>query len=1054
MSIAAAAIQKKAVTYFGTFLVVVAGFASFFALGQLEDPDFSVKTAVILTSYPGASPEEVELEVTDRIETKLQELKQLKWLESYSRPGLSYVKVEIQSKFWGDELQPIWEQMRRKIREIETQLPPGTGRPLINDDFGDVFGFQLALTGDGFSYADLERYAKEIRRELSVVEGVARVDLWGVQEKVIYIDVLETQLSQVGLSDESMVATLRNQNMVVDAGELDLQRKRFRIAPTGAFRSPQDIGDLTVTPSFTDALQSEEARAGVRTGENLIRISDIGRIRRGYREPPTNVLDFSTRSPEGNTYLSQPAIGLSITNVPGANIVQVGRNIDARLDELVRFLPVGINMNKVHWQSDIVDESVTAFLINFAQALGIVLVVLTLAMGWRMGVIVGTALFVTVLGTFIVMAIAEIDLHRISLGALIISLGMMVDNAIVVADGMVVRMQQGMDRVKAAVEAATRPAIPLLGATIIAVMAFFPISGSPEDVGEYCQALFQVAGISLLISWIVSLTITPLQCVDMLPDPKAGSDDPFAGGFYQRFRGLVIKSIRFRWLTIGTTAALLVVAVIGFGNVKQLFFPASSMPKFMIDYFAPEGTRIEDVRADLKPLEAKLIEDPRVEDVAAYIGSGPPRFYLPVEPEEANQAYGQLIVNVVDSTEILDIFEDLEPWIEENMPEALTPLRLYGVGPSNTWQFEIRLSGPAVADPRVLRELAQKFTDILDADPLTVLSRTDWMQRVQKIVPEYNTERGRFSGVTRENIAVAMKRAYDGIDVGLFREGDDLIPIVLRHVEEERRNIEGMPALQVRPTLSIETLPLAQVTDSIDTEWEESIVRRRDRRRTIKIQANPVQGATMPMMREAVLEKLEAIELPPEYRWEWDGEWESTVDAQASLLPGMVPAIIVITFLLVYLYNAFRPLIIILLTIPLVLIGITPGLLIFDAPFGFMALLGTMSLAGMMTKNIIVLLDEAESQVADGKSRYDAILMAAVSRLRPVLLAAGTTVLGVIPLLPDVFWVGMAIAIMSGLTVGTVLTMIFVPTLYAAMYRLKPGGAAEAAPPSAEPAPA
>jgi len=792
MSLAAAAIEKKNVTYFGTFLIVVAGLASLFALGQLEDPDFTVKNAVIITAYPGASPEEVELEVTDRIETKLQELKQV---DNISRPGLSYINLEVQAQFWGDELQPIWDQMRRKIREVETELPPGAGRPMINDDFGDVFGFQLAMTGDGFSYADLERYAKLIRKELSVVDGVARVDLWGVQEQVIYIDTQETQLSQLGLSEESFVTTLRTQNMVVDAGRVDLQRKRFRIAPTGAFQSPEDIGDLTVTPSMTDLFQSDEARQGVRTGEDLIRINDIGTIRRGYRDPPTNLLAFSMRTADDETFANQPAIGISITNIPGVNIVHVGRNVEKRLGELEEFLPVGINLEKVHWQSDIVDESVKAFLVNFAQALGIVLIVLTIAMGWRMGVIVGTALIVTVLATFIVMAILNIDLHWISLGALIIALGMMVDNSIVVADGMVVRMQQGMDRVKAAVAAASQPAIPLLGATIIAVMAFLPISGSPEAVGEYCQALFQVAGISLLISWVVSLTITPLQCVDMLPAPKAGAGDPFAGGFYQRFRGLVMKSIRFRWLTIATTVGLLVVAVIGFGNVKQLFFPVSSMPKFMIDYFPPEGTRIQGVADDLNALEAKLIEDPRAEAVAAYLGSGPPRFYLPVEPEEPNQGYGQLIVNVFDFQDIPIIIEDIRPWIEENLPEALVPLRLYGVGPSNTWQFEIRVSGPAVADEGELRREAQKFVDILAADPLTGNYRTDWMQRVQKIVPEYNNERGRFAGVTRENIATTMNRAYDGIDVGLYREGDDLIPIVVRNIEEERQNLYGMPTL-------------------------------------------------------------------------------------------------------------------------------------------------------------------------------------------------------------------------------------------------------------------
>jgi multidrug efflux pump subunit AcrB len=602
VSLAALAIEKKALTFFLTFLLFVGGFAAFTRLGQLEDPEFTVKSAVIVTPYPGASPEEVELEVTDRIETAVQELKQLKWVESYSWPGRSVVKVEILPAYWEDELPQVWDEMRRKVRKAEQALPPGVGLSQINDDYGDVFGFQLALIGDGFDYAELERYAKLLRKELTVVPGVARVDLVGVQDKVIYLEASQSQLSQLGLSDASIENTLQTQNKVVDAGGLDLQDRRFRIDPSGLFRTPKDIANLTIRPSPLDALQQLPPEDTVVSRSELIRISDFGKIRRGYREPPNYLVRHN----------GQPAIGLSITNVSGANIVDVGHNIDQRLEEVAPQFPVGIELERVNWQSDAVGTAIDGFFINFAEAVGIVLVVLAVAMGWRMGVIIGTALIATVLGTFILMALLGIDLQRMSLGALVIALGMMVDNAIVVADGMVVRMQRGMARKQAAIEAATQPSLPLLGATLVAVMAFYPIYASPESTGEYCKSLFEVVGISLLFSWVISVTLTPLQCISMLPDPKSGGADPFAGGLFQTFRRLLEGAIRRRLLTVASMVGLLVLAVVAFGNVKQMFFPASSMGKFMVDLWLPQGTRIERVAAEFDRLEAKLMGDERV----------------------------------------------------------------------------------------------------------------------------------------------------------------------------------------------------------------------------------------------------------------------------------------------------------------------------------------------------------------------------------------------------------------------------------------------------------
>ena len=1036
MSLAAASVKNKALTFFITLLIFVGGFAAFFELGQLEDPEYTVKTATIFTPYPGASPQEVELEVSDRIEQAIQELKQLKWVESYSWPGLSIVKVEINPEYWSEDLPQVWDEMRRKVRKAEQNLPPGVGKPQINDDFGDVYGFQLALYGDGFDYAELEAYAKNLRKELAVVKGVARVDLVGVQEKVIYLDISQAQIAQLGLSSESIAQTLQNQNMVVDGGGVNLQENRYRIAPSGEFASPEDIGNLSIKPSLLDSLQqfglSDEAAL---TGSSeLIRIDAIGDIKRGYRDPPSYLVRYN----------GWPAIGLSLTNVAGANIVDVGRNIDARIDELVHDFPVGIEVSRVNWQSEAVSTAIDGFIINFAQAVAIVLVVLTLFMGWRMGVIIGTALVATVLGTFIIMALLEIDLQRMSLGALVIALGMMVDNAIVVADGMVVRLQKGMDRTKAAIEAAAQPSIPLLGATVVAVMAFYPIYASPESTGEYCKSLFEVVGISLLFSWVISVTLTPIQCIYMLPQPKeTGGEDPYAGGFYQRFRGLLEGAMRLRWLTLGTMVGLLIIAVIGFGGVRQLFFPNSSMPKFMVDLWLPQGTRIERVAADLDKIQERLMADERVENVGAYIGGGPPRFYLPVTPEDPNTAYGELIVDVRDFQDIEPIFRDIGPWLDENFPNAMIPLRKFGVGPSKTWAFEMRISGPAVADPNELRRIADEAVKIVNASPYSDYVRTDWRNRVQKIVPRYSQEQGRWTSVTREDLASTTKRAYDGVQVGLYRERDDLIPILARHIEEERENVGGMIALQIKPALSTTTVPVVQVTDDVVAEWEDPVVNRRDRRRTIKIQANPVLEATLAELRNDVADKIFAIDMPPGYTIEWGGITEDENDSQAALVPGIVPAVAIIVTILIALFNAYRPPLVILLAIPLALIGITAGLLGTNTPFGFMALLGAMSLAGMMIKNAIVLLDEVNLNLSKGLTSYESVVEAAVSRLRPVALAAATTVLGVIPLLQDVFWVSMAVTIMAGLAFGTILTMVVVPVLYVTLHKIKSPGHAQ-----------
>ena len=1036
MSLPKLAVENKAVTYFALVLILIVGTASFFRLGQLEDPDFTVKTALVMTQYPGASPEEVELEVTDRIETAIQELPQLHFLTSYSHAGMSLVKVEIKEEYWADRLPQVWDELRNKVGDIESLLPPGVGKPNVMDDFSFVYGFVLALTGEGISYAQLEDYAKTIRKELNLVSGVARVELWGTQPKVIYLDASEQKLAELGIGEEAFLATLTTQNMVVNSGSLKIDNRRLRIAQTGQFEDPEDIGELKIRASFLDTLlgaSNDPAAAIGRPRErasDFITLKDLATVRTGYLEPPQTMMRYD----------GGPAIGIAIANVTGGNIVDTGKNLEEAIHLIESKLPIGVELSRVAWQSDLVTESISAFMINLLEAIVIVLVVLTLAMGWRMGVIIGGALVLTILATFIVMAAQEIALQRVSLGALVIALGMMVDNAIVVADGMVVRMRKGMGRVEAAIEAASQPSMPLLGATIVAVMTFYPIYGSTAAAGEYAGSLFMVVGISLIMSWVIAVTITPVMCIDMVEVPKeeAGEGrDPYGGALFTLFRGVLKAAIRLRYLTLGVMTALLVVSAYGFQFVDRLFFTDATRQQFMIDVWMPEGTRIQELGTILEPIEAKLGSDERVEGVVSFMGAGGPRFYLPLDPEFPYASYGQIVVNTATLPAVNELIAELEPWVQENVPQAMVRLRKYTAGPGNTWQFEARFSGPAEADLEVLRSVAQQGMDILNATPLAKDVRTDMRQRVLKVVADYDQDTGRWTATSRADIAQAMQFAHDGLPVGLYREDDDLIPIILRRVEDERRRVaDEIDLIQVRPALQVKGVPLSSVTSDIRVESEDPTIVRWNRRRAITVQAAPV-GVTFPRLLEEVQADFEAIELPPGFRLEWRGEYYSTQSSQEALKPGAAPAAVIMIFIIVALFNAFRPPIIILAIVPFALIGVTAGLLGFSQPFSFMALLGAMSLVGMMIKNSIVLLDEININLAAGLTPYQATIDAAVSRLRPVFLAAATTVLGVLPLVQDIFWVAMATTIAAGLTFGTILTMILVPVMYATFYRVQ-----------------
>jgi len=1043
------ALEKDVLVKFIVAVLVIGGILSYATMGRLEDPDFTIKTAVVVTAYPGASPLEVELEVTDRLERAIQELPEVYHIYSFSRAGLSIINVDMKETVKAVDIPQVWDKLRAKINDARPSLPPGVLDPDIGDDFSFVFGFVLAITGEGYSYAELEDYTKALRKELNGVPGVSRAELWGAQPKVVYLDVSEAQMAALKITKQDILATLALQNMVVRSGDLNVGGLRLRIETAGKIAAPEDIGELPVRRSLADIVASGAesteffsrdlsetrptgtARGGSIAdvqGSELVRIKDIATVREGYLQPALQTMRFQGKE----------ALAIQLANVAGGNILETGKAIDKRLEELLPQLPAGIEVERLVWQSDLVDEAIGGFVINLAEAVLIVFAVLALAMGLRMGLVIGWALVLTILGTFLVMKSMDIALQRVSLGALVVALGMMVDNAIVVADNYIVRLKRGMSPKEAAIESAAAPSTALLGATVVALMAFFPVFVAPHSAGEYGSTLFIVVAVSLLWSWVIAMTVTPMNCIAFLklPEGEEEGGDPYDTSFFRRYRSLLEAAIRRRVLTIVSMVGLLVLAGYGFTGVPQQFFPDSTRAQFMIDFWAPQGTPSRKVSEDLRAIEERLTADPRVQNVGTFIGMGGPRFYLPVAPEFPYSSFAQVIVNTPSFDEVGPLVEEYDTWLNEAYPDIMTRVRKYTVGPGDTWPFELRISGPAEADLDTLRRLGDEVMDILRASPYAKQIRTDMRQRTQKVVVEYDQDRARWAAVSRRDVATSLARATDGALVGLYREGDSLLPIIARDTEADRQRVSGqLELVQVQPSLMVNSVPLGQVTDGITLEWEDPIITRWDRRRQIAVQASP-NGATFPALRADVIDEINAIELPPGYEFFWDGEYFSTIGAQLALVPGMVPAFLIMTLIIVALFNSVKPSLVIGCTVPFALIGITAILLPTQTPFGFMSLLGAMSLIGLMIKNSIVLLDEIEANKANGLAPYDATIAAGMSRVRPVALGAATTILGVAPLVQDAFWVGMALVMMFGLLFGTVLTVILIPTFYATFYRI------------------
>ena len=1009
MNIAEYSVTKKVTTWLLIILFLGGGFTALQDISRLEDPEFTIKEAKVYTTYPGATPLEVEREVTYHIENAVQQLQQLKRVESISQDGFSEVSVVIKDKYKKSDFPNIWDELRRKINDVQVELPPGANPSVVHDDFGDVFGLFYALTGDGYTYRELKDYADTLKEQLLLVPGVRKITIDGAQKEVAYLEVSRSNMAKLGISNTQFSSVLKSQNLVSNSGNVRVGDEYIRINPTGQLKSVQEIGELLVSGS----------------NNTLVRIKDIATVRRSYEEVPSKY----------NFFNGKPALNIGISMLSGENVVAVGERLDYRLAELQTVTPVGMQLEAIYNQPVIVDVSVSGFVLNVALALVIVIIVLLFFMGLRTGFIIGAILLITVSGTVWFMNAYAIDLQRISLGALIIALGMLVDNAIVVAEGMLIRIKRGEDGIKAARDVVSTTMWPLLGGTVVGILAFAAIGLSQDSTGEFANSLFWVILISLLLSWFTAVTMTPLLCVQFLKadKPGEGETDPYGGFIFRKYKSLLSTAIHARWITLSTVIIMFTVSIFGFGYVKQSFFPDSNTPMFFFDLWNVEGTDIRKTRDDLLEIDAYLRTLDGVVSTASYVGSGATRFTLVYSPESPSTAYGQIIVTAKNLADVQRLQNQVLDYAAINFPNAEPKTKPLRIGPGRDAKIEARLNGP---DPVVLRQLSEQVQQIMADDGGAINIKDDWRQPVKVIRPIYNEKAARQLGITRENVSAAMLTAFDGQQVGLFKDGIRLLPIIMLPPAIERNDVSAIRDIPVYSPILKDMVPIGQAVSDFRIEWADAKIKKRNRIYTITPSCDPAQGLATALF-ERVKPQVEGMDLPPGYFLEWGGEYEDSRDANAAIGSTLPAGFLVMIIVVILLFGKVRQPLIIWLTVPLAIIGITAGLLLMNVAFGFMGLLGALSLVGLLIKNAIVLIDEIDQQIDSGKAGYDAILDSAVSRMRPVMMAASTTILGMAPLLSDVFFLDMAVVIMFGLGFASVLTLIIVPVLYAIFFKIK-----------------
>ncbi|HCH4150154.1 multidrug efflux RND transporter permease subunit VmeV [Vibrio parahaemolyticus] len=1016
MNIAEYSIKNKVISWLFIVILAIGGVTSFLELGRLEDPAFTIKDAMIVATYPGATSKEVEEELTYPLEKEIRKLPYIDRITSTSSNGMSQIMVSMKMDYGPDELPQIWDEMRRKINDLQPTLPQGVQSLQIIDDFGDVYGVMLMLTGDDYDYVELKRYADHLRREIELVDGVGKVDIAGDQQEMLFVEISLDRLASLNLDMNVVSGLLNQQNNVVSAGEVMVNGESLVIRPSGTLNTVQALENLIIH--------------GRDTG-NLIRLKDVATITRSIQEKPGNMILFNGKK----------AINIGISFASGVNVVEVGERLNVELSSLESIKPAGLDMSYFYNQAQEVDDSVKAFVISLAEAVAIVIIVLLFTMGLRSGVIIGVVLLLTVFGTFILMNYNNIELHRISLGALIIALGMLVDNAIVVVEGILVGLKKGRTKVQAAVDIVKQTQWPLLGATVIAITAFAPIGLSQDATGEFMGSLFWVLCFSLFLSWVTAITLTPFLADLLLKeeekDTNGEDEDPYKGWLFVVFGALLKFSLRFRWMTVAAMVALLVGAVIAFGNVKQQFFPPSNTPMFYVDMWMPEGTDIRQTIKQAEKVESYIRQQDDIDFVSVSIGQGLQRFALTYQPEKSYEAYAQFQVRTTDRDNMFKLLHKLDDNLAKTFDEPTFQFKLMEFGPSPASKIEARITGP---DPKVLRELAVQVEDILHTDPGARNIRHDWRERTKELVPVFNESKARRLGISKEDLSSTLQMAFGGSTFGVLRDGTHTLPIMMRLPEAERVDFESLQNVKIwSPSLQT-YIPVDQIIDGVELDWSEPLIQRRDRKRTLTVLADHdvLSDDTAASLFARVQPKVMALHIPEGYEITWGGEYESSKDAQEGLFGSLPMGYLLMFIITILLFNSIKKPLVIWFTVPLSIIGVAFGLLTTNMPFSFTAFLGLLSLSGMILKNGIVLLDQINLELESGKDPYLAIVDSAISRVRPVSMAALTTILGMIPLVFDAFFGSMAITIMAGLGFATVLTLIVVPVMFAILFRIKP----------------
>ena len=1007
------AITHQALVLFMILLLGAAGAYSYFNLGRAEDPSFTIKTMIVNVAWPGATAAEMQTQVADKIEKKLQDLPYLDRVQSYSQPGVSFIQVFLTDQTPPAKVKDLWYQVRKKVGDIRGDLPAGIIGPNFDDEYGDVYSVIYMLTADGLSLADLKTRAEDIRQTLLRVPDVNKVDIIGERPQKIFIEFSHAKLATLGITPQQIFDSVAKQNAVVSGGSVDTSADRINVRVTGAFSGAEAI-----------------AAVPVQADGRVFRLGDIATVKRGYEDPAT----FIVR--EGG----KPAIGLGVSMADGANIITLGENLKEAMKSITAELPVGIEVTQIADQPHIVDELVSEFVKSFGEALAIVLVVGFLSLGWRTGIVVALSVPLVLAIVLLVMYGAGLDLHRITLGALIIALGLLVDDAIIAIEMMVVKMEQGWDRVRAATYAWTSTAFPMLTGTLVTAAGFLPVGFAKSSSGEYAGGIFWVVGLALIASWIVAVVFTPYLGLKLLPDfAKHGAhDNPDAlydTRIYRALRRLIERALRWRKTVIATTVVMFFAAIAGFGLVQQQFFPTSTRSELFFEMRLPEGTAIGVTDNAAKKAESLLAGDPDIVTYTTYVGQGSPRFWLGLNPVLPNPNFAQIVIVTKDLEARERVKARLEKALADGvLPEARTRVDRFVFGPPVGFPVQFRVIGP---DPMKVREIAEQVRQVMAANPKIVDPHLDWSEQVKSIRLEVDQDRARALGLTPQDVAQTLQTLLSGLTITQYREGIEHIDVVARAVPNERLELGRLPALTITTRNGV-PVPLSQIA-RLHYEFEEPILWRRNRDLVLTARGDIVDGVQAPDVSTEVLAKLGGIEdaLPYGYRIETGGSIEESAKANVALAAVFPAMAVVMLALLMIQLQSFSRLALVFVTAPLGIIGATGALLLSNQPFGFVALLGLIALAGMIMRNTIILVDQIDHDIAEGHGRHRAIIDATVRRARPVLLTALAAILGMIPLARSIFWGPMAITIMGGLFVATLLTLLVVPALYALWFRVR-----------------